>query len=90
MGGGLCDDEAHQIGVEAGQGEQRPGHHPPHGVTNENHTLGGGLQVLAGREREKQEVYVITLTLLTPWVWACYSIVDHNSDTFPMSSLSER
>lgn len=53
VGGGLGDDQADQIGVEAGQSEQRPGHHSSHGVTNEHHTLRGGLQVLAGGEKEK-------------------------------------
>lgn len=57
--GGLGDDEADQIGVEAGQSVQRPGHHSSHGVTNKHHTLWGGLQVLAGREEQ---------TELTCWV----------------------
>lgn len=51
--GGLGNDEADQIGVEAGQSVQRSGHHTSHGVTNKHHTLRGGLQVLAGREEEK-------------------------------------
>lgn len=48
VGGGLGDDEAHQTGVEAGQSVERPGHHAPHGVTDQHHALRGGLQVLPG------------------------------------------
>lgn len=44
---GLGDDEAHQFCVEAGQSEQRSGHHSSHGVAHDHHTLRGGLQVLA-------------------------------------------
>lgn len=53
--GGLGNDEADQIAVEAGQSEQCPGHHSSHGVTNKHHTLRGSLHVLASREKEKIE-----------------------------------
>lgn len=57
--GGLGNDEADQIVVEAGQSEQGPGHHSSHGVTNKHHTLRGGLDVLAGRKKEKNRCYNI-------------------------------
>lgn len=51
---GLGDDEVHQVGVEAGQSVQSSGHHPPHGVAHQHHTLGGGLQVLVEEETEEK------------------------------------
>ncbi len=55
--GGLGNDEADQVGVEAGQSEERPGHHSTHGVTDKHHTLGGGLQVLGGREQREHSEF---------------------------------
>lgn len=53
MGGGLGDDQADQVGVEARQRVQSSGHHSPHGVADHHHTLRGGPQVLTGREEEE-------------------------------------
>lgn len=50
--GGLGNDEADQIGVEAGQSVQCSGHHSSHGVADERHALRGGLQVLAVQRRK--------------------------------------
>ncbi|XP_034741878.1 GPI inositol-deacylase [Etheostoma cragini] len=52
VGRGLCNDQADQIGVEAGQSEQRPGHHSSHGVTHEHHALRGGLQFTVDPEKK--------------------------------------
>lgn len=46
MRGGLGNDEADQIGVKAGQSEQRPSHYSSHGVANEHHVLRRDLQML--------------------------------------------
>lgn len=51
--GGLGNDQGDQINVEAGQSVERSGHYSPHGVTNQHHTLRGGLQMLAGREGKR-------------------------------------
>lgn len=46
MRGGLGDDEADKARAEAGQGEEGSGHHSPHGVTHQHHTMRGGFMVL--------------------------------------------
>lgn len=55
--GGLGNDQGDQINVEAGQSVERSGHYSPHGVTNQHHTLRGGLQMLAGREEKGLYTY---------------------------------
>lgn len=57
---GLGNDEADQVGVEAGQGEQRSSHHSSHGVAHKCHALRRVLQMLASREREKTDCSILT------------------------------
>lgn len=83
--GGLGDDEADQVGVEAGQSVERPRHHSTHGVTDHHHTLRRRLQVLQGGETEGKEIvkpfcsivsismslFLSLLCLILKWISSC-------------------
>ena len=51
VGGGLGEDEADQRGAEAGQGEERAGHHSAHGVAHQDHRARRPLLALGRREQ---------------------------------------